>query len=75
MHMVRLLREVGDVPAVPGGHAECRDGQLPRGQPAVLDADPGGQGALGLRGRRHRQDRPDHDHGARHQGKRSSAIE
>ena len=39
--MVRLLREVGDVPAVPGGHAECRDGQLPRGQPAVLDADPG----------------------------------
>ena len=41
MHVVRLLREVCDVPAVPGGHAERRDGQLPRGQPAVLDADPG----------------------------------
>ena len=41
MHVVRLLREVRDVPAVPGEHAERRDGQLPRGQPAVLDADPG----------------------------------
>ena len=41
VHVVRLLREVGDVPAVPGEHAERRDGQLPRGQPAVLDADSG----------------------------------
>ena len=41
MHVVRLLREVRDVPAVPGEHAERRDGQLPRGQPAVLDADSG----------------------------------
>ena len=38
---VRLLREGGDVQAVPGGHARPGDGKLPGRQPAMLDADPG----------------------------------
>ena len=41
MHVVRLLREVGDLPAVPGQHAQRRHRKLPRRQPPVLDADPG----------------------------------
>ena len=38
---VRLLREGGPLQAVPGGHARPRHRQLPRGQPPLLDADPG----------------------------------
>ncbi len=69
MHLVRLLREVGDLPTVPGEHAERRYRQLPRGQPPMLDADPVRQRTLVERGERDRQDRPDDDHGARHQGR------
>ena len=38
---VRLLREGGHLQAVPGGHARPCHRQLPRGQPPLLDADPG----------------------------------
>ena len=38
---VRLLREGCHLQAVPGGHARPRHRQLPRGQPPLLDADPG----------------------------------
>ena len=69
MHLVRLLREVGDLSTVPGEYAERRHRQLPRGQPPMLDADPVRQRTLVERGERDRQDRSDDDHGARHQGR------
>lgn len=69
VHVVRLLREGGHFPTIPGGHAARGHRQLPRRQPAVLDADPGGQGTVGVRGVGHRQNRTDHDHGPGHQGR------
>ena len=62
------ISEIIQIIILPGRHDQRRHGKLPRGQPAVLDADPGGQGALVLGGQRHRQDRADHDHGHGDQG-------
>ena len=67
--MVRLLREVRHLSAFPGEHVERRHRKLSRRQPAVLDADPIRKRALVKRGERDRQDRPDDDHGPRHQGR------
>ena len=66
------ISEIIQVIISPGRHDQRRHGKLPRGQPAVLDADPGGQGALVLGGQRHRQDRADHDHGDGDQGEDST---
>jgi hypothetical protein len=70
LHVARPLREVGDVPTLPRGHARRRAGGLCRGQRRLLDADTSWQGPLGFGGLRPRQNRPDNDYGLGHQGRR-----
>ena len=70
VHVARLVREIRHVSPVPRRHVGRGPSRLRRGQRGLLDADTGGEGAVGVRGLGPGQDRADDDHGARDQGRR-----